>query len=273
VRLQNKVIIITGSTAGIGSAMARLFVHEGAQVMLHGLEKEAGDALLAELGSAAALHLDDLVDPDAAPRLTRATLKRFGKIDALVNNAAVTQRRVLADTDAEFFDRLIAVNLRAPLLLIRAAMKSLAVTEGVVLNIGSVLAHCGQANLLAYSISKGGLMTLTRNLADALGPQRIRVNQLNVGWTLTHNEYEVKLADGLPPNWPERLPTSIVPSGRILSPEDVARGALYWVSDESRPISGTVADFEQYPVIGRVPNQEKHNHGCTTEQFNGKYQS
>jgi NAD(P)-dependent dehydrogenase (short-subunit alcohol dehydrogenase family) len=87
-----------------------------------------------------------------------------------------------------------------------------------VLNIGSVLAHCGQANMLAYSMSKGALMTMTRNLADSLGMDRVRVNQLNVGWTLSDNEYQVKIGDGLGEGWPERLPAHVVPMGRLLMP-------------------------------------------------------
>ncbi len=259
-RLRDKVILITGSTTGIGAAMARCFVQEGARVLIHGRDATRGEALLAELGSSAALHVDDLADAESPPRLVKAALKSFGRLDAVVNNAALSTRCDLAGTDAAFFDRLVAVNLRAPLLLIRAALGPLAATQGAVLNIGSVLAHCGQAHLVAYSITKGGLMTLTRNLADGLGPRHVRVNQLNVGWTLTEGEYAVKIADGLAAGWPERLPPSARPSGRILTPEDVARGALYWVSDESRPISGTVADFEQYPVIGRVPSKEEFNH-------------
>ena len=77
------------------------------------------------------------------------------------------------------------------------------------LNIGSILAYSGQANLLAYSMSKGGLMTMTRNLADTLGPDRVRVNQLNVGWTLTENEYQTKIADGLTPDWSHHVPAGI----------------------------------------------------------------
>lgn len=255
-RLRDKVILITGSTAGVGAGMARRFVREGARVLLHGRDAARGAALLAELGSGAALHVDDLADPEAAPRMVQAALKSFGRLDALVNNAALSTRNDLAHTDAAFFDHLIAVNLRAPLLLIRAAHESLAATRGAVLNIGSVLAHCGQAHLVAYSITKGGLVTLTRNLADSLGPSHVRVNQLNIGWTLTENEYAVKIADGLPEGWPDRLPASAIPSGRLLTPDDIARGAIYWVSDESRPISGTIADIEQYPVVGRVPKQE-----------------
>ena len=259
-QLKDKVILITGSTAGIGAAMARLFVREGARVILHGLEADQGKAMRAELGDAVALHLHDLADPLSPERLIAAALQDFGRLDALVNNAAVSTRTDLSTTDAAIFDRMIAINLRAPLLLIRAAVEALAATRGAVLNIGSVLAHCGQTNLLAYSITKGGLMTMTRNLADALGPRQVRVNQLNLGWTLTENEYAVKLKDGMPPNWPEHLPVTSAPSGRLLTPEDIARCALYWVSDYSRPISGTVAEIEQYPVIGRFPNHDILKH-------------
>ena len=124
--------------------------------------------------------------------LAPSTLEAFGQIDALVNNAALTNRGKIEETDADFFDRIISVNTRAPLLLTRALMPELKRTKGCVLNIGSVLAHCGQANLLAYAVSKGGLMTMTRNLADAHGQDGVRFNQLNVGWTLTDNDYGIE---------------------------------------------------------------------------------
>jgi NAD(P)-dependent dehydrogenase (short-subunit alcohol dehydrogenase family) len=267
-RLAGKVVLITGSTTGIGAAMARMFAREGAKVALHGRDSARGGALAAELGSERAMfHQGDLADPQCPPQLVRATLDAFGQLDAVVNNAALTTRAHLTDTDAGFFDTIMAVNLRAPLLLIRAAADALAQAQGAVLNIGSILAHCGQSNLLAYSVSKGGLMTLTRNLADTLAPRRVRVNQINVGWTLTENEFAVKRADGLPENWPDTLPVSVVPSGRLLQPEDIARAAIYWVSDESRPITGTVADCEQYPVIGRIPNQEGDGESAGEARF------
>ena len=101
------------------------------------------------------------------------------------------------------------VNTRAPLLLIQAAYPHLKATRGAVLNIGSINAYSGEGNLLAYSISKGGLMTLSRNLADALCYDQIRVNHFNVGWVLTPNEYQQKIADGLPDNWPEPDDTGV----------------------------------------------------------------
>jgi NAD(P)-dependent dehydrogenase (short-subunit alcohol dehydrogenase family) len=159
----------------------------------------------------------------------------------------------LHHTDAAFFDKMMATNVRAPLLLIRAAYPHLKKTEGCVLNIGSVNAYSGESNLVAYSISKGALMTLSRNTADALCYDRIRVNHFNVGWVLTPNEYKQKIADGLGSNWPETLEPQYAPSGAIMPPEKIATAAVYWLSDESRPISGSVLELEQYPIIGRNP--------------------
>jgi len=259
-RLQNHVILITGSTTGIGAAMARRFVKEGARVILHGRDERdtvRGEALREELSpDRSAFIQSDLSKPDCHGQLAEAALKCFGKLDALVNNAALTTRAHLQDTDVAFFDSMIAVNLRSPLMLIRELLPALKQTQGCVLNIGSVLAYCGQSNLLAYSVSKGGLMTLTRNLADTLSPDRVRVNQMNVGWTLTENEYQTKIGDGLPANWPDTLPRYAAPSGKLLMPDDIAEAALYWVSAASRPVTGSVFDVEQYPVIGRIPNQE-----------------
>lgn len=256
-RLQDQIILITGSTTGIGEHMARRFVAEGAKVILHGRDAVRGEALRRELGEdKTAFCQGDLADASYPEQLAAQALAAFGRIDALVNNAALTTRARIQDTDAAFFDRLIAVNTRAPLLLIRALLPALKESRGCVLNIGSVLAHCGQANLLAYSVSKGGLMTMTRNLADAFGTEGVRFNQLNVGWTLTENEYQVKMGDGLPADWPDHVPAYAAPAGRLTKPEEVAAATVYWVGRESEPISGTVAELEQYPIIGRYPNYE-----------------
>lgn len=255
-RLRDKVILVTGSTTGIGEATARRFVAEGARVVVHGLERELGEAVARELGSAAALHIDDLSDPAAPQRLVKAAIDAFGRIDGIVNNAAWIVRSNIETTDSTLFDRCMAVNVRAPLLLIRAALPHLMQSQGAVLNIGSINGYCGEANQLAYSISKGALITLTRNLADAFGRQKVRVNQMNLGWVLSPNEYKLKVSEGLPPDWHEHPPTAFAPSGRIMTPETIATAAVYWLSDESRPVSGSVVDIEQYPMIGRNPVKE-----------------
>lgn len=255
-RLADKVILVTGSTTGIGEAIARRAVAEGARVLVHGRDQERGRKLADELGDRAALQVDDIADPAAPARMIAAAINAFGKLDALVNNAASVKRSNLSNTDAALFDAMMATNVRAPLLLIQAALPYLKQTQGCVLNIGSVNGYCGEANLLAYSISKGGLMTLSRNLADALGRDQVRVNHFNVGWVLTPNEYHVKIKDGMPADWPERVPRSKAPSGRLMKPEEIAAASVYWLSDESRPISGTVLELEQHPVIGRNPPKE-----------------
>jgi NAD(P)-dependent dehydrogenase (short-subunit alcohol dehydrogenase family) len=253
-RLKDKVVIVTGSTQGIGEAIARRCVAEGARVLVHGLERDLGEAVAASLGDAAALHIEDLTAPEAAPHVVDAALAAFGQIDGLVNNAALVERSTIETTDAETFDRVIAVNIRAPLLLIRAALEPLERRQGAVLNIGSVNAHCGEATLLAYSASKGALMTMTRNLGDTLHRERgVRVNQINPEWVLTEGEKRVQERQGNPPDWYEKLPKELAPSGRLIRPEEIAAAAVYWIGDESRPMSGSVVDLGQFPVIGRNP--------------------
>jgi NAD(P)-dependent dehydrogenase (short-subunit alcohol dehydrogenase family) len=259
-RLKNKVILVTGSTTGIGEGMVRLFAREGAGVVIHGTRKEAAAMLADEItqaGGKGIFALGALDDPAVPARLIAETIAAYGRIDGLVNNAAAITRGGIDQTDLATFDRTIAINLRAPFLLIQAALPHFRQQGGGrVVNIGSINAYCGEANQFAYSISKGGLMTMTRNLADAHGPEGLRVNQLNVGWTLTPNEYELKKTEGLPEDWPDRVPKVFAPSGRLLSPEDIAKAALFFLSDDAPLVNGGVLDFEQYPVIGRNPLKE-----------------
>src|SRR5688572_20086493 len=151
--LQDKVVLVTGSTTGIGEATARLCVAEGAQVMVHGQSEDRAQAVCQDLGDAAGYTIADLADPDNCIRIVQATVNRFGRLDAVVNNAAVTTRSSLETTDAAIFDRIIAINLRAPILLIREAVRFFRAqgNGGAIVNIGSVNALAGEPNLLAYS--------------------------------------------------------------------------------------------------------------------------
>jgi NAD(P)-dependent dehydrogenase (short-subunit alcohol dehydrogenase family) len=256
-RLKDKVILVTGSTTGIGEGMVRVFTREGAKVMIHGRRKDAAQTLAAELGEGASFCIGALDDPQVPARLIAETVDHFGRIDGLVNNAAAIVRGNIEKTDSELFDRTVAVDLKAPFLLIQAALPHFRKQRtGRVLNIGSINAYCGERNQFIYSICKGGLMTMTRNLADAHGTEGIRVNQLNVGWTLTPNEFALKMKEGLPEDWPSRVSRTFAPSGRLLSPEDIAWAAVYFLSDEAALINGAILDVEQYPVVGRNPVKE-----------------
>ncbi len=256
-QLESKAIIVTGSAAGIGRAIAQRCVREGARVLITDRNADGAHEVAAELGDAAAVHIDDLADPAVPARIVAAALRSFGRVDGLVNNAAYIPRSDVNSTDVVLFDRVMHVNVRAPMLLVQAALPHLSKAKGSVLNIGSVNAYCGEPPLLAYSMSKGALMTMSRNLGDALfGAYGVRVNQINPGWVLTDNEFKLKLADGLPPDWPSRIPRTVAPSGGLVSPETIAAAVVYWLSDASRPVSGTVVDLEQYPMIGRNPPKE-----------------
>ena len=244
--LSDKVVLVTGSTTGIGEAIARRCVAEGARVMVHGRDEARARRVT-----------DDLGDAGAADAVVEAVVSGFGRIDALVNNAALTTRSNLETSDAAMFERVMHVNLRAPLLLTRAAVPEMRRQGGgVVLNIGSVNALCGEPNLLVYSMSKGGLQTMTRNLASTLAADQIRVNQLNVGWTLTDNERELKQEEGLPDQWWTDLPEAWAPYGRIFMPDEIAAHAVFWLSDAAGPVNGTVYEIEHFPMVGRNPAKE-----------------
>ena len=261
-QLKDKAIIVTGSARGIGRAIALRCAKEGARVMITDRKEAEAAETAAMVGTHAAVHIDDLQDPEAPARIIEAAEQAFGAVHGLVNNAGFMPRSDIHTTDVALFDYAVAINARAPMLLIQAALPLLKVTRGSVLNIGSVNAYCGEIPLLAYSMSKGALMTMSRNLGDALHfHYGVRVNQINPGWVLTDNEYALKLADGLPSDWPGRLPRMVAPSGRLIDPETIAAAAIYWLSDASRPISGSVVELEQYPIIGRNPPKEVSDSG------------
>jgi NAD(P)-dependent dehydrogenase (short-subunit alcohol dehydrogenase family) len=257
-RLKNKVVLITGSTTGIGKAIAMRCVAEGASVIIHGLERDLGEKTLAEIGrDKAALHIEDLSADGTPQRLVDVAVDRFGRLDVLVNNAAMVVSGNIHTTDINFFRHVLEVNTLVPFMLIKAALPHLQQSRGCVLNIGSVNAYCGEPNLFPYSVSKGALMTMTRNLGDTLHRENgIRVNQINPGWVLTETEVSRKRAQGLADDWYADIPRVYAPAGRILKQEEIAAAAIYWIADESGPVSGQVVDIEQHPFIGRNPPKD-----------------
>lgn len=258
-RLKDKVIIVTGSTTGIGKAIALACVSEGARVVIHGLEKDLGEEVVSSIGGdKAVLLIGDITRENLPGNLVDLALRSFGRLDAVVNNAAAVVSSNIHTTDLNFFRRVLEVNTLAPFALIKAALPHLRETRGCVLNIGSVNAWSGEPNLFAYSVSKGALMTMTRNLGDTLHCEDgVRVNQINPGWVLTETETQRKKDHGLADDWFTKVPKVYAPAGRILLPAEIAAAAIYWLADESGPISGQVVDLEQHPFIGRNPPKDE----------------
>jgi NAD(P)-dependent dehydrogenase (short-subunit alcohol dehydrogenase family) len=255
-KMKDMTCLVTGSTCGLGETMAKLFLSEGASVMVTGLP----GSLTWDTGSygeRCQVAYDDLMDVEAPRRLVSAALERFGRLDVLVNNAANINRANVANTTAEVFDGMMAVNVRAPFLLCKEAFPALKESGGCILNIGSINGYCGEAELAPYSISKGALHTMSRNLADSWAAHHIRVNHFVLGWVLTRNEYDRKLRDGLAENWHLTPPLDSVPFGTMTTPETIAAAALYWCSKDSWPLSGNTIELEQFPMIGRNPPKRR----------------
>ena len=260
--LAGQVAVVTGSTQGIGAGIAKLFAEHGARVMVHGLERVKGRQTVAALrasGSEVELEIGDLKAEANCRKIIRRTIQTFGRLDILVNNAAVVHRGNIENTSLALWDEIFATNLRAPFILCQEAVNQMkrqkdirhaAPSRGCIINIGSVNAYVGLTKLLGYSASKGGLMTFTKNLAQYLTQYRIRVNQINPGWVLTEGEHYVEsVAEGRGADWLEDA-VKTRPFGRMLLPEDIARAALFFATNPM--ITGGVLDYEQL-VSGALP--------------------
>jgi NAD(P)-dependent dehydrogenase (short-subunit alcohol dehydrogenase family) len=254
-RFDGKVALVTGSTRGIGAATARRLRGEGARVALCGRTAAAGAELVIELGGPEhALYVQaDLGRVEDCAAVVDATVAQFGRLDVLVNNAASVRRGTLESTSAADFDALLAINLRAPFLTIKQALPTFKAqferegVGGVVVNIASINSIIGGPHLLAYSASKGGLVTLSRNLANGLGTWRVRVHALNVGWVLSEGEVVVQREEGAPDDWAERA-GSVRPWKRLIEPDEIAAAIAFLASDEAKVFSGGVIDLEQFPI-------------------------
>ena len=236
-RLDGRKVVVTGSTQGLGAAIARRAAALGAELVITGRDRERGEAVAAELD--ATFVAADLTDPEACRDIMRAC----DRVDGLVNAAGLSSRGTLDDTSVELWDRLFAINARAPFILMQEAARRMP-EGGSIVNIITMASHGGEPVLMAYSASKGALATLTRNLGYSLQPDRIRVNGLNIGWTATEGEHGVQTGEGRADDWLAAADASR-PFGRLLRPDDIAPAVTYLLSDAARMVTGSVVDFDQ----------------------------
>ncbi|HXF55419.1 MAG TPA: SDR family oxidoreductase [Hyphomicrobiaceae bacterium] len=248
--LSGKVVLVTGATQGIGEGIARASAEAGAAgLALTGRNAERGAQVartIADAGCAAHFIAGDLESEPDCRRIAGAALDRFGRIDGLVNAAGLTDRGTIESTSVALWDRLFAVNVRAPFILTQEVVRALkaAGRPGSIVNIITRSSHGGQPFLTAYSASKGALAVLTKNTAHALRKDRIRVNGLNIGWSDTPGEHVIQQRDGKPADWLVRAERE-QPFGRLIKPRDVAIAAVYLLSDASQMMTGAVIDFDQ----------------------------
>ena len=251
-QLEGKIAVVTGGTQGLGAAIARLFANRGASgIVICGRSREKGEAKAREIREAAGVAAEFVAADLGRVEDCRAVIAqadaRFGRIDALVNAAAITDRGTIIDTSPELFDRMFAVNVRGPFFLMQDAIKVMRRegTEGTIVSICSISGMAGQPFISAYCASKGALATLTLNTAYAVLRNRIRVNGLNIGWMASEGEDRIQREHhGGDPDWLTKA-AARQPFGRLVDPEEVARAVAFLSSAESGLMTGAMVNFDQ----------------------------
>jgi NAD(P)-dependent dehydrogenase (short-subunit alcohol dehydrogenase family) len=253
--LAGKVAIVTGGTQGLGERIAREFAARGLSgLVITGRNAERGARVAADLSAKGCRTIfvkADLASVEETAAVVPAADAEFRRVDILVNAAGDTDRGTLLDTSPDLYDRIMAVNCRAPFFLIQAAAKVMIreAIEGSIVNIQSMSAHGGQPFISAYCVSKGALATLTKNAAFSLMPHRIRVNGLNIGWMSTPGEDAVmRRHHGAQDGWLDKAAAE-QPFGRLLDPAEVARTVAFLASADSGLMTGSNIDFDQQ-VLG-----------------------
>jgi NAD(P)-dependent dehydrogenase (short-subunit alcohol dehydrogenase family) len=250
--MSGKVAIVTGATQGLGAAIARELAARGAAgLVISGRNKNRGAAVAAriaeETGTRTVFVAAELQKVEDCRAIVAETDRVFGRVDTLVNSAGSTDRGTILDTSPDLFDAIFAINVRAPFFLMQdsiALMRRDGI-EGTIVNIGSMSALAGQPFIAAYSASKGALSTLTRNTAYALLRNRIRVNQLNIGWMASDGEDRIQREfHGADPNWLQAAARA-QPAGRLIDPAEVARAVAFLATAESGLMTGSVIEYDQ----------------------------
>jgi NAD(P)-dependent dehydrogenase (short-subunit alcohol dehydrogenase family) len=257
-QLNGKIAVVTGGTQGLGATIARLFADRGAAgIVICGRSRDRGEARAREIHEATGVKVVFVSADLGKVEDCRAVIARadaeFGHLDALVNAAAITDRGTILDTSPELFDAMFAVNVRGPFFLMQEAIKLMIrdSAEGAICNIGSISALAGQPFINPYCASRGALTTLTANTAFSVMRNRIRVNQLNVGWMVSDNEKVLQAAESGDPDWMEKAGGRL-PFDRLIDPEEAARAVNFLVSDDAGLMTGAIVNFDQ-SVWGAAP--------------------
>jgi NAD(P)-dependent dehydrogenase (short-subunit alcohol dehydrogenase family) len=249
-RLEGKVILITGASAGIGAAAARRFVAEGARVVVGARRTDRLDRLVGELedggGEAVAVALD-VTDEQAVSDAVDAAVERFGRLDGALNNAALAGRGgPVTETESEHFREVLAVNVLGVFHGVKHQVRAMLATGGgAIVNVSSVGGIIGMPDLADYIASKWGVVGLTKSVALEYGRTGVRVNAIAPGSTKTEMYDE-----WLPTPEAQAHVAAFSPMNQIALPDDIARAALFLLSDESRWTNGTVLAVDGGQHVG-----------------------
>ena len=251
-RLDGKIAIVTGSTQGLGEEIAYHFAQAGVSgLVICGRNAGKGRTVAKSIEETSETSVKfvqaDLGIVDDCRTVVYVADNEFGRVDILVNAAAITDRGNLLNTTPDLFDQIYSVNVRGPFFLMQETVKIMIRERipGSIVNIGSMSALSGQPFIIAYCTSKGALATLTRNAGFSLLRNRIRVNQLNIRWMHTDGEDRIqKRYHGATDDWASRAGQEL-PAGRLIDPAEVARSVAFLVSDDSGMMTGSIINFDQ----------------------------
>lgn len=231
-QLSGRVVIVTGGANGQGAAMTRLFVSEGARVVVGDIDDSAGTALVKELGDSAIFAHLDIASRSDWERTIENCLSKYGKLDVLVNNAAIYDWLSIEDTTDEDFERFWRVNQLGTFIGMKVAIDPLKATRGSIINMSSIGGAGGYPGILAYATSKWALRGMTKCAARDLGQYGIRVNAILPG--VIDTAMVAHLPEETRQGW-----LASMPLGRLGIPDDVAKIALFLASDASAYMTGT----------------------------------
>lgn len=237
---QGKTAFVTGASNGIGKKIAEQLLSAGAAVIVTDIS-DKGQELVDNWqtnGYSAIYEPVDVRDIEQVQAAVSRASATFGGIDILVNNAGIFPRATLAETTDEVWDQIMDVNLRGVFHSCKACIPSMIERGGgAIVNIGSLNTFGGTPQLFAYSTSKGGVASLTQNLARSFAPYKIRVNCVHPGWVVTEGEMEIQRKLGQPDDWVSKHAEQL-PMGRLQTPADIANAVLFFLSDEANQITG-----------------------------------
>jgi NAD(P)-dependent dehydrogenase (short-subunit alcohol dehydrogenase family) len=234
-KLDGKVALVTGGNSGIGLATAKLFIAEGAKVVITGRNQATLNSAAEELGENALAVQADAVDPTSGEKAVAAAVEKFDRLDIVFANAGISAQTPTGGTELSVFEEVLKVNVTGVFFTVQAAAAHLSEGGSIILN-SSVLATAGSPGYAAYAASKGAVGSMARVLASELSPRGIRVNTISPGATRTPI-WKQSTAEGMAQL--ESVLTRTIPLNRLGEPQEIANVALFLASDDSSYIQGT----------------------------------